>query len=191
MVLAWEYRLSPLQRKNLQTIYQTVHLEKPNAIHNKMLELIANTKAAGTMSAYTSIIRKWKTFCRSRGCPDMPASKDDLASFIASLALDEEPLSTFLKLVPALKMHHDCHALSQPSVAESPFIKLLIDGAAREAAARKPPTKKADSLDKEQIHQLIQAVLWKKGVGVYDPDSNLTDWRTTVRLFSYYKTFCR
>ena len=95
------------------------------------------------------------------------------------------------KVGPALKFHHEAHGSDLSPEIERPLIKLLLEGAIREAAERKGPIKKADSLDKEQVHKLVRAVLWPKGPGVVDGSVNLSDWRTLVRLYTYYKTFCR
>ena len=109
MVLAFEARLSPVQRKALKALYNTTHLNTPTKIHEKMLELISKSRAAGTLASYTPVINKWKVFCSNHGFQNMPASKKALAEFVAHLALQNETITTFRKLGPALKYHHDAN----------------------------------------------------------------------------------
>ena len=67
----------------------------------------------------------------------------------------------------------------------------MLEGAKREAAKNKPPTKKAQSLTQQEIHSIIDKTIWKHGNGIIGPDPDLIMWRTVVRLYTYYKTFCR
>ena len=64
-------------------------------------------------------------------------------------------------------------------------MNLLLEGAKREAAKQKPPTKKAPSLSQQKIHSIIDKTLWKDGPGVIGDSPDLATWRTC------YKCFCR
>jgi hypothetical protein len=191
MVLAWEANLTKEQRKTISTLYRIPPNFKPDQLQSKMLELVAKSKAANTVKSYSSVINKWKSFCDLEGCQCSPAENHSLARFIAKLAVDKEPLSTFLKLSPALVFHHEANGHVSRAAVTEPYIKLLLTGAKREASERKGGVKKADTLSQKAVHQVFDKVIWKYGPGVIGQAPNLADWRTAVRLYTYYKTFCR
>lgn len=88
------------------------------------MKLISKSKAPYTMKAYTPVINKWKSFCHQRGYSDA-TTVEHLAEFITHLSIQGEPLSTFLKISPAMTLYHEANNIPGfPSVAE-PFIKLL------------------------------------------------------------------
>lgn len=57
-------------------------------------------------------------------------------------------------------------------------------------AQKKEKVKKADSLSSQQIHNIIDNVFWKYGKNI-PTGKKLVDWRTTLKIFTMYKTFCR
>ena len=149
------------------------------------------TQAKNTIAAYKTIILKWQKFCLIEGFPDCPAQAKHLCEFISQLALNKAPLSTFSKLSPALVFFHDANRVKKASVMEDPFVKLVLEGAKREAAERKPTTKKAPTLSQSEVHHLIDQTIWRNGPGKIGPNPDLIVWRTVVCLFVCYKTFCR
>ena len=153
--------------------------------------LITIFQAPNTLGSYAGIIKKWKTFCEGKGFVACPADVKHLSEFIAQLSLDNAPLSTFSKLAPALVFYHQANRIQEPLAINDSFVKLLVEGAKREAAKRKPPTKKAPSLTQQEIHSIIDQTLWKDGPGVIGASPDLLTWRTVVRLYTCYKCFCR
>ena len=41
------------------------------------------------------------------------------------------------------------------------------------------------------LNWLLDKTIWKQGPGVIDPNADLAQWRTGIRILTYYKTFCR
>ena len=192
MVLAWEAKLTAEQRKTLKVLYKRTNLNIPGPVEIKMMQLMTQSKARNTIKSYESVIGKWKKYCEIKGCINLPAEKENLSTFIAELAVKKEPLSTFLKLSPALVFYHEANGVSSNQAVLDPFVKLILQGAKREASARKAGVVKADTVSPEVVHQMIDKVMWKGGTpGEIGPAPNLADWRTATRLYTYYKTFCR
>ena len=103
--------------------------------------------------------------------------------YITSLADDNVGYSTLNVLRPALALLHNCQNHKTTAAIESPIVKLVLDGAKREAADRRSPIKKASVLTQSQIHQLVD-LLWNNGVGVVDKSVSLKTWRTVVRIYT-------
>ena len=190
-VLALEAKLTLAQRKTLTTLYSKPNLKQTDEINIKMMQLITKAKASGTVNTYSSVINKWKNFCDENRFQKSPAKSEHIARFISFLAVKQECLSTFLKLAPALTFYHEAHGFTTIPAVKEPFIRLLLTGAKREASERKSGVKKAATVSSEVVHEIMDTVLWKHGIGIIGPDPNLANWRTVVRLYSYYKCFCR
>ena len=79
---------------------------------------------------------------------------------------------------------------SDTPVTQLPYIKLLLDGASREAAKRRGPVKKAATLDQGSLREVLIQTMWPSG-SEFSPNPSLRDWRTAAKLFTYYKTMCR
>ena len=148
-------------------------------------------QAKNTIRSYESEIKKWQQYCEQRGFVDCPATSQNLCEFIAHMAMSGAPLTFFLKLSPAITFLHNANRINKPLAINEPFVKLVLDGAKREAAENKPRVKKSSSISQSEMHQLIDKILWRNGVGVLGPDPNLMEWRTVVRLYTYFKCFCR
>ena len=150
-----------------------------------MQDLISSCKADGTIKQYLPIVKDWKQFAGRRGFNTRPATTEGLSRFIARKSIDEKSLAFFNNLSPALVYDHESNNLpGEPPVCK-PFVKNLIAGAKRKAAKNKEPTRKADCISKNQIHQIIKSVF-------YDSKNlNWIDCRTAMKIFVMYKTFCR
>ena len=143
------------------------------------------------MASYRQLILKWQNFCRDHVYPDCPAEARHLCDFVSQQALNHAPLSTFQKFSPAINFYHDANRAPGPYAINEPFVKLMIEGAKREAAEKKPPVKKSSSLTQDEVHKILDQTIWKQGPGILDPQPDLSMWRTVTRLYTYYKTFCR
>ena len=152
--------------------------------------LIARAKSQGTLRSYTATISYWMDFAREKNLPTNPATVLGVCAYISHLADKKAPFSTILKISPALTFLHDCQNHTTAPAVQKPVVKLVLDGAKREAAERRPPVKKATGLTQSQIHEIVD-LLWKKGVGVIDDKVSLKDWRSIVRIYLMYKTLCR
>ena len=75
-------------------------------------------------------------------------------------------------------------------VTRIPFIKLLLDSAMRKASKAKGPTKKAATFSEENIKSLLRTIFWPQDSENF-PSTSLKNWRTAVRLYTYYMTLCR
>ena len=183
--------MTPSQRRLLESLYKTTNQHQPKASVSKMMDLVTKSKASLTLASYHSLIKRWNKFCNNNDYSPCPAQSQHLAEFISSLALAAESLAVFQKILPALKFLHDANRIQEPLAIDDPFVKLILEGAKREAAARKSRTKKAPSFSQQDIHKIIDSTIWKQGVGTIGPKPDLVLWRTVVRVFTYYKTFCR
>jgi hypothetical protein len=183
--------LCPAERKILKLLYARTNLSSPCSAQVKMMQLVTKSKAPNTIKSYSEVINKWKLFCNLTGSVPSPAQAKNVAMFIADLAVKQEPLSTFLKLSAALVFYHEANGFTSPAAVTEPLVKLILVGAKRESSERKSGVKKADTVSPEVVHQMIDTVMWRHGVGITGANPNLGDWRTAVRLYTYYKTFCR
>ena len=138
-----------------------------------------------------SIIRKWKTFCHKNNYPPCPAQVYHLSKFISSLSINHEPLSTFQKLSPALVFFHDANHITSPLAVRDPFVKLVLEGAKREAAKSKQKVRKPSYLSQDQIHDIIDRTIWKNWVGQIGQAPDLSMWRTVTRIYTMFMCFCR
>ena len=152
--------------------------------------LIGRCKAKNTLKTYDTLIKKFETFANENGIEVNPACSQIVGNFICHLADNKASLSEFLKLGPALVLLHESQGHDSLPSVRKPYIKLLLAGARREAAARKQTTVKAACLTKAQIHKVINHV-WPKGPGVIDYNINLIDWRTVMKVYTMYKTWCQ
>ena len=155
-----------------------------------MKRLIARSKSSGTIRGYTSTISLWMDFAEEHNLETNPANPFGVAKYITHLADAGITYSLLSKISPALTLLHESQNHNLLPAVQTPFVKLLLSGAKREAAERKEPVKKAQVLSQEQIHQIVD-LLWKKGVGVIDSEVSLTTWRAVVRIYMMYKTLCR
>ena len=109
--------------------------------------------------------------------------------FICFLAEKEASLADFCKVTPALTfLHHSQGHSSEPTVKDS-YVQLLLSGGKREAAARKSRPKKATCLSKPEIYRIVTG-LWPGGINVLDPAVDLISWRTTVKIYTMYRSWC-
>ena len=86
-------------------------------------------------------------------------------------------------------MLHEMQNHATTPAVKTPFVKLLLEGAKREAVERRRPVKKAQVLSQNQILVLLDK-LWGNGPGHINPSLSLTQWRAIVRIYTMYKTLC-
>ena len=78
--------------------------------------------------------------------------------------------------------------MTEPAIKD-PFVRLLLDRAKHEAAMRKQKVTKAACLSKQQIRLVIDT-LWDINGG-FRKGVSLVHWRTVIRIFVMYKSWCR
>ena len=188
MVLAWSHKLSPSQITAASAIYGQARLE--NGIFSKMCGLILSCKAPGTISLYCSSIKRWNSFALSNSYQIFPPNTMQFSLFVTHLTTRKAPLSTFKVLRAAMPFYYAARNSAETPVTQIPYVKLLLDGASREAAKTKRPVKKAATLDQESLREVLIRTMWPSG-SEWSPSNCLKDWRTSVKLFTYYKTLCR
>ena len=184
MVLAWQARLR--SRPTFLGPRGDI-LIFPTSTANRLL---GQCKAPGTLKSYDAVIRKFEEFADDNLCDTNPVTVTGATKFICYLADKKTSLADLHKVSPGLTLFH--HSQGHPTVpaVQDPYVKLLISGAKREAARRKSRTAKATCLTKDDIHRIVSG-LWPQGVGILDSSVDLITWRTTVKIFTMYKTWCR
>ena len=184
MVLAWQARLN--SRPSFLATSNIVRVNQDNTANR----LLGQCKAPGTLKSYDSVIRKLEKFSEEHICELNPLSLDGAANFVCYLADSKTSLADLHKISPGLTLLHQSQGHSTEPAIHHSYVKLLIAGAKREAAKRKQRTAKATCLTKDDIHMIVGG-LWPKGLGLLDESVNLITWRTTLKIYTMYKTWCR
>lgn len=180
---AWQVNIR-LHERVMDTIYTPSNITDDIEVE-MMQHLVTSSKAEGTIKTYLPVIKEWKNFAASREFQTKPETTEGLSRFIARKCLEGKPLSFFNNLAPALAYNHEANGFPGTPTVHSNFIKTLLAGAKRKAAHDRSPTKKADSLTQKQIHKILNAVFYKPG------PPNWIEWRTAMKIFVMYKSFCR
>ena len=188
MPQAWEASLTPKERQVFKIIYGEARVREK--IYGKMIKLILTSKAPGTISGYAASIDKWVKFCERNGFQQFPPKRNDFALFVTDLSERNTPYSSFKLLSAAIPFYYAAHNSDEVCVTRTPFIKLLLDSAMRKAAKARGPVKKAATFSEENIKSLLTTIFWPQGSENL-PSTNLKNWRTATRLYSYYMTLCR
>ena len=116
--------------------------------------------------------------------------KEDAIKFVCFLADKETTLTDLCKVGPALSLLHTSQGHSSQPVIKDNYLQLLLSGAKREAAAKKPKPMKATCLTKTDIYKIMSG-LWPKGMDQIDPSVDLITWRTSMKIYTMYRTWCR
>ena len=183
MPQAWEHKVPAIIRKKtaLQTMSYSrleerflalaypqigLHSIEMGTLAYTVRRLIARAKSKGTLRSYTTI-SDWTEFAKEKNLPISPATALGVCAYISHLADKRAPFSAILKISPALTFLHDCQNHTSAPAVQKPVVKLVLAGAKREAAERRPPVKKATGLTQSQIHEIV-VLLLQKGVGVIE-----------------------
>ena len=188
MVLAWSHKLTPKQTKAASTIYGQARLEE--GVFTKMCQLILSSKAPSTLAIYCSSIKRWNSYALSNSYQTFPPNTMHFSLYVTHLATKKTPLSTFKTLRAAMPFYYAARNSIETPVTRIPYVKLLLDGASREAAKNRGPIKKAATLDQASLREVLIFSMWPTG-SECSPSRCLKDWRTAVKLYTYYKTLCR
>ena len=100
------------------------------------------------------------------------------------------PITVFKTMKSAFPFYYAARNESSLPVTQLPFVKLLLEGASRDAAKKRGPTKKAATLSEDETKDMLRSTFWPVGTTV-SPNTSLKDWRTGVKLFTFYATVCR
>ena len=110
--------------------------------------------------------------------------------YLAELSMKKAAVSTFKSIQAAFPFFYAARNSEKIPITKVPLIKLLLDGALREASKRRGPVKKADTLDEASLKEILIKTFWPNGSQEV-PSRSLKDWRTATKLYTYYKTMCR
>ena len=110
--------------------------------------------------------------------------------YISDMVDQGAPFTVFKTLKSAFPFYYAARNSDIVPVTQLPFIKLLLEGALRDSAKKKGPTKKAATLSEDETKRILQATFWPQGSLVF-PNSSLKDWRTGTKLYTFYATVCR
>ena len=188
MPQAWEAGLTYKERQAFEIIYGEARVREK--IYGRMIKLILTSKAPGTISSYAAAIDKWVKFCDRNGFRKFPPEHHDFALYVTSLSETNTPYSSYKLINAAFPFYYAAHNSNEVCVTKLPFIKLLLDSAMRKAAKVRKPVKKAATFSEENIKSLLRTIFWPQGSENF-PSTNLKNWRTAIRLYSYYMTLCR
>ena len=188
MPQAWEASLTAKERQAFKIIYGEARIREKT--YGKMIKLILTSKAPGTISGYSAAIDKWVKFCEKNGFQQFPPKRHDFALYVTDLSERNTSYSSFKLLSAAMPFYYAANDSDEICVTRIPFIKLLLDSAMRKASKAKGPTKKAATFSEENIKSLLRTIFWPQDSENF-PSTSLKNWRTAVRLYSYYMTLCR
>lgn len=188
MPQAWEAILTQSERRAFKTLYGEVRVREE--IYVKMFKLILSSKAPGTISGYCAAIEKWVKFSKRNGIQEFPPTRHDFALYLTNLSEQNISYSSLKLLRAALPFYYAARNSDEKCVTEVPFIKLLFDSAMRKASKVRGPVKKAATFSEENIKSLLRTIFWPRSSPNF-PNKSLKDWRTAVRLYTYYMTLCR
>ena len=109
--------------------------------------------------------------------------------YISALVDERAPVTVFKTIKSTMPFYYAARNEDFP-VTQNSFVKLLLEGAIRGAAEMKGPTKKAATLSAEQTKEVLLSTFWPSGTE-FAPNPSLKDWRTAVKLYTYFFTVCR
>ena len=188
MPLAWEAKLSPSEATTFKTLYGKAKLTE--GFQAAMFKLVMASKAPGTISSYKASINRWLQYADKNGFSQFPPRPQQFAMYITHLSENKASYSTFKILKAAILFLHSARNSDQVCVTKTPFVSLVLEGAMRTAAKHRGPVKKARSFKMEEVREFLQLIFWRDG-SITTPNPSLKDWRTGVRLYTYYMTLCR
>ena len=178
MPQAWNCRLTKFEQKAFTTLYGDARVTE--GVFTKIYQLLIGSKAEGTIKCYIASIQRWLCFARKR----------DFKQFPPKSSMKKASVATFKSIQAAFPFFYAARNYEKIPITKVPFIKLLLDGALREASKRRGSVKKADTLDEATLKEILIKTFWPNGSQEV-PSQSLKDWRTATKLYTYYKTMCR
>ena len=95
----------------------------------RVLTAIEECYAPGTREVYASHWKKWRLWCSAHGVPDLPASAEDLAAYLAERAISHA-MNTVRTVAAAISYYHT--RSGQPSPARHEGVQRTLAGLARQ-----------------------------------------------------------
>lgn len=119
-----------------------------------------------------------------------PPSAEQFSLYLSELVEEGAPFTVFKTIKSAFPFYYAARNEQSLPVTQLPFVKLLLEGASRDAAKKRGPTKKASTLNEDETKSILRSSFWPEG-SIAFPNTSFKDWRTGVKLFTFYATFCR
>lgn len=188
MPLAWEAGLTQQERRAFNAIYGDARVQ--NGIYKKMIKLVLASKAPGTISGYISAIEKWRSFAKRNNFAVFPPGRHEFSIYITDLSDKGTSYSSFKLITAAMPFLYAARNSEEQVITKTPFVKLIMEGAMRKASSERGCVKKANTFSEENIKKILTASFWPNGTPSL-PNRSLKEWRTAVRLYTYYMTLCR
>jgi len=149
------------------------------------LACLESAKAAGTVKAYSRIVRSFQAFCNQYQQPFPFFNAETVIRFILLHAKRKTGYSFINKIKPSLVYLEK--AMNRPTIFND-SICLLLTGAKRQARARAGPVKKAPSLSPQKFAAVIAKIFPPEDtVGMACP----IHMRTAFHMLLEYHTLCR
>jgi len=165
---------------------QGVMHRKPH-LQAVLQQLSEGMLAKGTMKSYSSALAKFDKFCLENGHILAGITEDAMMEYILELAHKKASFHILSQVRPALKAKLEL----QKGNTDDFTLRLdrLLEGALREAASRKEPTKKATEISLDLLKRLMgKFVLLFRG---REGEADIYRLRTVCRVVVEYFTFCR
>lgn len=188
MPQAWNYKLTLFQQKAFKTLYGDAKLRE--GLFTRIYQLVIGSKAEGTVKCYIASIQRWLDYAKKHDYQEFPPKNEQFSLYLAELSEKLTSFTSFKNIQAAFPFFYAARNSDQIPVTKVPFVKLILEGALREAAKRRGPVKKAATLDENKLKEILISIFWKDGSHQI-PNESLKDWRTATKLFTYYKTMCR
>ena len=188
MPQAWNYKLTPFEQKAWQTLYGDATVRE--GLFTRIYQLLIKSKAEGTIKCYITSIQRWLDFAKRNDYQEFPPKSEEFSLYIADLSVKLASVTTFKAIQAAFPFFYAARNSEKLPITKVPLIKLVLEGALREASQRRGPVKKADTLNENKLREVLVNTFWPSG-SQQVPNESLKDWRTATKLFTYYKTMCR
>jgi integrase len=111
--------------------------------HRKAASYAVNAKSPATQNAYRSDWADFVNWCQSRSYPELPASPQTLAAYLAALA-DVAKATTVQRRLSAIRYAHLISG--HPTPTTDPYVREVLDGI-RRAKGTRPRQAQAATLD--------------------------------------------
>ena len=180
--------LTAVQMKAAEIMFSGYETKDEEAA--RTLKLILSSKAEGTLSLYSDVIKKWCQFAKKNGYQEFPIRKKEFCAYLSNLDKWGTPYSYLKALQGAIPFWYAARNSDETCLTKEPFVKLLLDGALRTAAKRRGSVQKVETIPQDKIKEMFKRTFWPMG-RVTIPNGDRKAWRTATRLYTYYKTMCR
>ncbi len=117
---------------------------------------VRNAVASSTREVYARAMRTFERWCQEQGQPQVPADPRTVAGFLSMAAQDGKSQASLGVILGAIRAAHLSQGL--PSPTDHPLVRLVMRGAARANAGRRPDRRKQPLRGDDELHRMIMKI---------------------------------